>query len=73
MHWLGDGEMLLTSWDRSADRRGNCCATFLLDRVMAPALALEAARAAFPAVFERIEAHLGRPLELSGPVEDQER
>jgi hypothetical protein len=69
--WRGDGEMLLTTWDRSADRRGNCCATFLLDRVMAPALALEAARVAFPLVFERIETHLGRAVELAGPVEDQ--
>lgn len=55
---------LLRSWDRSADQRGGCAATFIIDAAVSPARAMEIARASFPRVFERIEAHLGRPTRL---------
>jgi hypothetical protein len=64
---------LLLAWDRSEDRRGNCCSTFLVFAHVTPEHGLELARAAFPRVFERIEAHLGRALELAGPAPVSER
>lgn len=70
-HWYhrGMGLTVLTSWDRSADKRGGCCATFIVHAHVTPEHALGLARAAFPRVFDRIEAHLGRPVVLAGPVE----
>lgn len=64
---------LLLAWDRSEDRRGNCCSTFAVMAHVTPEHGLELARAAFPNVFERIEAHLGRTLVLAGPVLESER
>lgn len=58
----------LLSWDRSADHRFNCAASFIVDAIVTPGLALEMARATFPAVFARIEGHIGRSVELAGPV-----
>jgi hypothetical protein len=59
---------LLLSWDRSADQRGGCCATFIVHDHVTDERALGLARESFPAVFARIEAHLGKPVELAGPV-----
>lgn len=60
---------LLTSWDRSEDERGNCCSAFIVHAHVTPEHALKLARADFPKVFSRIEAHLGRAVELAGPVD----
>jgi hypothetical protein len=62
---------LLLSWDRSADHRGGCCATFIIHEHVTDERALDLAREAFPAVFARIEAHLGRSVELAGLVPDE--
>lgn len=59
---------LLTSWDRSADQRTGCAASFIVFAHVTPQHGLELARAAFPRVFERIEKHLGRAVELAGEV-----
>ena len=69
-HWRDSELTLLTSWDRSADRRGGCCAAFVVYRPMDATQALALARAAFPAVFARIETHLGRDVVLGGPTDD---
>lgn len=61
---------LLLSWDRSADQRGGCCATFIVHAHVTDEYALELARAAFPAVFARIETYLGKAMVLAGPVPD---
>lgn len=55
-----DGWTLVAMWDRSADPRGGSHATFALGADLSDAEALDAARHAFPEVFARIEAHLGR-------------
>lgn len=70
-HWYnkGLGLTVLTSWDRSEDTRGNCAASFVVHAIVTPEAALTMAREAFPRVFERIEGHLGRPVELAGMAE----
>ena len=68
-HRYIDGRTVLVSWDRSADRRGGCAASFIIDALVPPEHALTVARAAFPRVFERIEAHLGRAVVLAGPID----
>jgi hypothetical protein len=69
-HWHHPTEplTLLLSWDRSADQRGGCCATFIVHAHVTAEYALERARADYPGVFARIETFLGKPLELAGPV-----
>lgn len=72
-HWydlVGEPLTLLLSWDRSADERGGCCATFIVHAHVTPEHGLALAREVFPAVFDRIETHLGRPVELAGSVDD---
>lgn len=59
-----DGWTLVALWDRSADRRGGCCALFPMDADIPDQEALAAAKERFPAVFARIEKHLGRQVEL---------
>lgn len=58
------GWTLVTMWDRSGDPRFNSSASFALCAELEPAEALDAARKLFPAVFERIETRLGRPVML---------
>lgn len=65
-----DGRMVLASWDKSADPRGGCAASFVVDALVTPEHALELARATFPRVFSRIEQHLGRAPVLAGPAID---
>lgn len=72
-HWVGEDHRgkpmtLLTMWDRSEDRRRNCCSSFVVMAAVTPKVAMRAARAAFPAVWERIEAHVGRAVVLAGEV-----
>lgn len=69
-HWHHPTEplTLLLSWDRSADKRGGCAATFIVHEHVTPEYGLALARVVFPKVFERIELHLGRTVELAGPV-----
>jgi hypothetical protein len=69
-HWHHPGApfTLLLSWDRSADKRGGCAATFIVHATVTAEHALELARANFPQVFARIETHLGRSVELAGPA-----
>ena len=55
-----DGWTLVFLWDRSADKRGGCCAAFAFDAELPDAEALATARRFFPEVFARIETHLGR-------------
>ena len=59
-----DGWTLLFLWDRSADRRGGCSASFAFDQDLDDHAVLETARKHFPEVFERIEKHLGRQVVL---------
>jgi hypothetical protein len=66
-----DGRTHLLSWDRSADPRDNCAASFIVHDLVTPERALELARANFPSVFARIEQHLGRTVRLAGPTEQQ--
>jgi len=66
-HHTADKTLLL-SWDRSADQRGNCVCTFIIDALVTPEQALAIARESFPLVFQRIEQHLGREPRLAGPV-----
>ena len=58
------GWIAVTLWDRSADRRGGCCAIFAFEVECNDAEALGLARQLFPGVFERIEKHLGREVRL---------
>ena len=69
-HWYHPDEplTLLLSWDRSGDRRHGSVASFVVLDHVTPEYGLELARAAYPRVFERIEAHLGRPVMLAGPT-----
>lgn len=69
-HWHHPSEpmTLLLSWDRSADRRGGCCATFIIHAHVSPGHGLALARDDYQKVFARIEAHLGCPVVLAGPV-----
>ncbi len=69
-HWYHPSKPItvLLSWDRSADKRGNCCASFVVLAEVSVGEALRLARAAFPDVFHRIEEHLGRATVLAGPV-----
>jgi len=60
-----DGWTLATAWDRSADRRGGCCAIFAFDRDLSDAEAVRLAKELFPAVFDRIEHHLGRRIAVA--------
>ncbi len=55
-----DGWTLVGMWDRSADKRGACCAIFAFSVECDDDQALALARQLFPRVFTRIEAHLGR-------------
>lgn len=63
-----DGCTQLRSWDRSADPRFNCAASFIVDALVTPEQALALARTNFPTVFARIEQHLGNAVELAGPM-----
>ena len=60
-----DGWTLVALWDRSADTRGGCCALFAFQVEATDDEALALARELFPAVFARIEEHLGRPVRLA--------
>lgn len=64
-----DGWTLVCLWDRSADGRHGSHASFALQADLEPAAAMEKARELFPAVFERIEQHLGRAVVLDGAGE----
>lgn len=59
-----DGWTLVTMWDRSADGRRGSHASFALHADLEPQAALQQARSLFPAVFARIERHLGRSVVL---------
>lgn len=59
-HLIEDGWTLIAAWDRSADRRGGCSASFAFGGEYTPQRALTMARDRWPLVFARIEAHIGR-------------
>lgn len=59
-----DGWTLVALWDRSADRRGGCCAMFAFHKELTDPEALACAKRVFPRVFARIEKHLGRAVEV---------
>ena len=61
-HLTRDGWTLLAAWDRSADARYGCTATFAMREILAPEDALAVARRLYPELFARIEAHIGRPV-----------
>jgi len=61
-HLVVGGWTLIAAWDRSADRRGGCSASFALDCELTGEDALKYARERFPRVFARIEAHIGKPV-----------
>lgn len=47
------GWTALSFWDRSVDSRGGSSSTFVFDADLEPEAALEAAREAFPPIFDR--------------------
>lgn len=53
VHELHDGWTLVSWWDRSADHRGGCCATFLVEGAHTSAEAVALARERYPALFAR--------------------
>lgn len=55
-----EGWTMLAAWDRSADPRGGCTATFALQGEFEPAVALRIARETYPGLLARIEEHVGR-------------
>lgn len=57
-------EAMIAAWDRSADSRRGCTATFAILGELGPDDALAMARRTYPALFARIEKHLGRPVEV---------
>ncbi len=59
-HLIVDGWTLIAAWDRSADTRPGCSASFAVHVEMDMGAMLALARLSWPAVFERIEAHIGR-------------
>lgn len=63
IHYV-DGWTVISWWDRSEDRRGGCCAVFLIEARCGWADALAAARAAFPREVARMEA--AYPIALAG-------
>lgn len=67
-HLVLDGWTLLAAWDRSEDKRSGCTSTFAIQAELPPDEAMIAARYAFPKVFARIEAHLGRPPTVRKPI-----
>lgn len=67
-HWHREGWTWLFSFDRSADKRGNCVMTFVMDELLAPEHSLALAKATYPRVFDRIEKHLGREHQLGGTL-----
>lgn len=57
---VADGWTLLTCWDRSGDKRTGSHASFVFHAVLTPDDALREARARFPGVWARIDAHLAK-------------
>lgn len=68
VHVQAAGWTMIAAWDRSADPRGGCTATFAMDALLDMDEALSAARGAWPAVFARIETRLGRPVTIRTAV-----
>jgi hypothetical protein len=62
-----DGWTLLSMFDRSADGRAGSHASFAFHALLTGPETVEAARRLFPGVIERIEKHLGRPIQLDDP------
>lgn len=60
VHMASDGWTLLAAWDRSGDKRRGSTASFAIQAELEPEAALDVAKRSFPAVFDRIEAHLSR-------------
>lgn len=60
VHLVLDGWTLIAAWDRSADHRGGCTATFAVLGVLEAEEMLASAREQYPRVFARIEKHIGR-------------
>lgn len=63
-HVVQDGWTLLHFWDRSEDTRHGCHASFAFDVETDPEGAVALVRQHFPAVLERIEKHIGRPVRV---------
>lgn len=64
-HDQRDGWTLVAWWDRSGDHRGGSIAAFAFDEVLTPDAAEARARELFPAVWQRIDIHLGRTTEAA--------
>ena len=52
LHYV-NGWTLVSFWDRSVDKRGGCNSNFILEGTLTAAEALEAAKAAFPRIWQR--------------------
>jgi hypothetical protein len=65
-----EGWTLLALWDRSADKRDGCCALFAFNVEVDRYAALALTRKWFPRVTQRIETHLGRPIQFC-PLSDE--
>ena len=59
-HYQRDGWTLIFWWDRSADKRHGSSSSFCFDALLTPEQAEAEARRLFPAVWARIDAHLGK-------------
>ena len=57
-----NGWTCLSMWDRSADRRGACTASFAFEGTHDFPACIALARVHFPGIIERIEAHIQRSL-----------
>lgn len=66
VHLTVDGWTLIACWDRSGDSRPGSSATFAFDTLLTPDEALAEARQRWPAVLERIEAHIGHQVTVRG-------
>ena len=73
VHLIDDGWTLVAAWDRSADKRGGCTASFAMPGEFGPEAALAHAKARWPRVFARIEAHVGRPVTVRRAVVPEAR
>lgn len=69
VHLIVGGWTLIAAWDRSADKRPGCTASFAMPGEHGAEIALAFARARWPRVFARIETHLGASVTVRGWAE----
>lgn len=50
-----NGYSIISFWDRSVDKRGGCCSSFLVPGLLSFSLVLQTAKEVFPTIFERFK------------------